>query len=250
LFAAETGCSLHVVHVSSGRGIGLIAEARRRGIDVSCETCPHYLVLTEDDLDVLGAVAKCAPPLRQSTEQETLWEHLFAGTLPMVASDHSPAPAEMKASPNVFEVWGGISGCQSTLQLLLTEGYERRHFPLAAIAAVTAEYVSRRFGFWPEKGCLATGADADLVVVDLAQSSVLQGADLFYRHRHSPYTGRRLRGRVVRTIVRGRTIFREGEFVSAPIGQLLKPSGRMPGERRKKNSLEGEARVADIPATN
>ncbi|HZU04266.1 MAG TPA: allantoinase AllB, partial [Ktedonobacteraceae bacterium] len=123
LFAQETACSLHIVHVSSGRGVRLVAAARARGIDVSCETCPHYLVLTEDDVETIGVLAKCAPPLRSQTEQEALWQHLLAGSIPMVASDHSPAPAEMKNTATFFQAWGGISGCQSLMQLLLTEGY-------------------------------------------------------------------------------------------------------------------------------
>ncbi len=108
LFAQETGCALHIVHVSSGRGIIMVAEARARGIDVSCETCAHYLVLTEDDVERLGAIAKCAPPLRTLEEQAQLWQQLFAGNILMVTSDHSPAPASMKSAANFFQVWGGI----------------------------------------------------------------------------------------------------------------------------------------------
>lgn len=224
LFAQESGCALHFVHVSSGRGIGLVAEARARGIDVSCETCTHYLVLTEDDVEELGAVAKCAPPLRPQAEQDALWQQLFDGNIPMVTSDHSPAPADMKTSPDFFKVWGGISGCQSLLQLLLTEGYDRRQLPLTTIAAITAEYAARRFGLLPGKGCLVTGADADLVLVDLSSNLTLQRSDLFYRHQHSPYEGRMLQGRIMRTLVRGNTVFREGKIISAPTGRLLKPT--------------------------
>ena len=224
LFAQETGCPLHIVHVSSGRGIGMVAEARARGIDVSCETCTHYLVLTEDDVEELGAVAKCAPPLRPQTEQDALWQQLFDGNIPIVTSDHSPAPADMKTSPDFFKVWGGISGCQSLLQVLLTEGYDRRQLPLPTIAAITAENIARRFGPLPGKGRLAIDADADLVLVDLSSSFTLQRSDLFYRHQQSPYAGRLLRGRIVRTLVRGNTIFREGKIISAPTGRLLKPS--------------------------
>jgi allantoinase len=224
-FAAETGCALHIVHISCGRGIQLIKAAQERGINVSCETCPHYLVLTEDDVEALGAVAKCAPPLRSKADQDSLWQYLRAGSVPMVTSDHSPAPASMKTSANFFEVWGGISGCQSLLSLLLTEGYDQRQLPLNAIAAITAEYVAYRFGLFPRKGHIAIGADADLTLVDLKSSVTLQASDLFYRHQHSPYVGKTLRGRIVRTLLRGRTIFQEGRIVSAPCGQLLKPSG-------------------------
>ncbi|GAC1645649.1 MAG: allantoinase AllB [Ktedonobacteraceae bacterium] len=224
LMAKETGCSLHIVHVSSGRGVRLVAEARSQGVDVSCETCPHYLVLSEDDMEALGAIAKCAPPLRSQEEREALWQQVFAGNVPMIASDHSPAPADMKTNANFFSVWGGISGCQSLLLLLLTEGYEHRSLPLKRIPALTAEYVAQRFGLLAHKGQLAEGADADMVLVDLQSRNVLQSTDLFYRHQHSPYVGKLLRGRIVQTLVRGNTIFREGVFVSEAIGRLLKPS--------------------------
>jgi allantoinase len=218
------------VHVSSGRGVSRVAEARARGVDVSCETCPHYLVLSEDDLAELGAVAKCAPPLRPLSEQNQLWQHLLSGTLPMVASDHSPSPPSMKgietdAKPILifFTAWGGISGCQSTLQLLLTDGHFQRQLPLETIAAVTSEFVARRFGL-PRKGRLAVGADADLALVDLAHSAPLAPADLHYRHRHSPYVGRTLRGRIVQTILRGTTVWLDGNIVVQPGGRLLKPT--------------------------
>ncbi|GCE30815.1 allantoinase [Dictyobacter alpinus] len=221
LFAQETGCTLHIVHVSSGRGVRLVAGARARGQDVSCETCPHYLVLTEEDVEELGAVAKCAPPLRSRSEQEALWQHLFAGTLPMVASDHSPAPPQMKLSADFFKVWGGISGCQSLLSLLLTEGYHQRHLPLQTIVAATSAYVARRFQLPDQKGRLEVGADADLSLVALSTPYQLQERDLFYQHPYSPYLGLELRGKIVRTLVRGHTVFLDGEIVGMPKGQFL-----------------------------
>ncbi len=226
LFAEETGCSLHIVHVSSGRGVRLVAAARTRGVDVSCETCPHYLVLTADDVEALGAIAKCAPPLRSPAEQQALWQHLFSGNIPMVASDHSPAPAAMKAGSDFFQVWGGISGCQSLLQLLLTEGHVRRRLSLPLIASLTAEYVARRFHVSPQKGRIAPGCDADLVLVNLQESFSLQASDLLYRHAHSPYIGRKLSGRVVRTLVRGHTVFLNSTIVATPSGRFVRAHGR------------------------
>lgn len=226
LFANETGCPLHIVHVSSGRGVSLVAEARARGMNVSCETCTHYLVLTEDDVERLGAIAKCAPPLRSQQEQDALWQHIFAGDIPMVTSDHSPAPAEMKTDANFFQVWGGISGCQSLLQLLLTEGYEKRSLPLPRIASLTSENIARRFGLLARKGRLALGMDADIALVNMQSRERLQTNDLFYRHKHSPYVDRMLRGKIMRTLVRGKTVFLEGKIVSPPLGQLLTPTYR------------------------
>ena len=108
-FAAETGCALHIVHVCSGRGVALVTEARLRGVDVTCETCPHYLVLTPDDVEALGAVAKCAPPVREAAEQERLWEQVRGGAVHFVASDHSPSEPSLKAGA-FGDAWGGIAG--------------------------------------------------------------------------------------------------------------------------------------------
>ena len=102
-----------------------MADARARGVDVSCETCPHYLVLTEEDAEALGNVAKCAPPLRPREEREALWQALADGTLPMVASDHSPAPWELKSGEDAFAAWGGISGCQTMLGAAAHRGPSR-----------------------------------------------------------------------------------------------------------------------------
>ena len=218
--AAATGCALHVVHVSSGAGVALVAEARARGVDVTCETCPHYLVLDDDDADALGALAKCAPPIRPSAEVEALWARVLHGDVDLVATDHSPAPASMKTSADAFVVWGGISGAQTLLALLLDAG-TRRGLPLARLVALLCAAPAERFGLAPAKGALAVGADADLVLVDPRAEWLVQRDALLDRHRLSPYVGRRLRGRAVRTILRGRTVIRDGAIVDAPRGRLL-----------------------------
>jgi allantoinase len=203
--------------------VALVAEARERGIDVSCETCAHYLALTEDDVERIGAIAKCAPPLRPQSEQDALWQHLANGTLQMVTSDHSPAPASMKSGTDFFKIWGGISGCQSLLSVLLTDGVTAHKLPLTTIANITSGYVAHRFRLPLTKGRLAPGADADLVLVNLAESYTLQPADLLYRHRHSPYIGKHFRGRVIQTLLRGRTIYKNGKVASEAGGRLVKP---------------------------
>jgi allantoinase len=206
LFAEDTQCALHIVHVSTGRGVALVAEAQIRGVNVSCETCPHYLIFSEEDVEQIGALAKCAPPIRSSTERNALWDLIMSGTLSIVASDHSPAPPDMKQSDDFFAIWGGISGCQSTLPLLLTAGHFQRQIALPTIANITATATAKRFGLWPQKGCLQVGSDADLALVDLNHESTLRTEDLYYRHRQSPYVGMQLRGKVVQTFVRGKRI--------------------------------------------
>jgi allantoinase len=221
-FAAETGCALHVVHVSSGRGVALVAQARARGVDVTCETCPHYLVLDEEDAERLGALAKCAPPLRAPDEREALWAALQAGDVDLVATDHSPAPAALKQGDDFFAVWGGIAGAQTLLALLYDEGVVRRGLTPAALAALLAATPARRSGLAPGKGSLAVGADADVALVDPAATWTLSREALLDRHRLSPFVGRQLRGRVVRTILRGRTVARDGRIVGAPGGRVVR----------------------------
>ncbi len=213
--AAETGCRLHIVHVSCGIGVTLVAEARANGIDVTCETCPHYLVLTEEDMERLGAVAKCAPPLRSPNDQRQLREQLADVTT--IGSDHSPSPPEMKQRDNFFDVWGGISGCQHLLPLLIDAGV-----PAAEIGRLTSADVASRFRV-SAKGGIAVGNDADFTLVDLNAAEVISAEALHYRHQQSPYVGRTLRARVRRTFLRGQTVFEDGKFTARPFGRLVRP---------------------------
>ncbi len=234
-FAGETKCALHIVHVSSGAGVALIASARNQGADVTCETCPHYLVLTEDDAEKIGALAKCAPPLRTQSAQDVLWRYLEAGYVNTVGSDHSPSPPDMKRNFNFFKVWGGISGVQHTLPLLLTGssrckeaqiecGVESQwRIPLQKISDLLSANVALRFKI-PRKGKIAPGFDADFALVDLSAQFTVAKEDLFYRHPQSPYVGRTLTGRVTQTIRRGKTIFKDGKIVNAGGGKLIIPT--------------------------
>jgi allantoinase len=222
--AGEAGARLHVIHISSGRGVALAADAKARGIDVSIETCPHYLSLTDADVERLGAVAKCAPPVRDAQEQDRLWSELLSGNVDVVASDHSPSRPDLKTG-DFWKAWGGIAGVQSTLAVLLEEGYHRRGLALERIASLTAETPARRFGF-EGRGRLAVGASADFSLVDLDSSFTLNADDLHQRHRMSPYVGRSFRGRVKRTLRRGETIFVDGRITVKNGGKLVKPSGK------------------------
>jgi allantoinase len=221
--AEQTRCSLHIVHVSSGAGVRAVVEARRRGVDATCETCPHYLVLTDDDVERIGAAAKCAPPIRLAAEREALWRSLIAGEIDFVASDHSPAPRSMKTSSDFFAVWGGISGCQTTLGLLLFQGHSLRSIPLEQISSWISERPAKRYRL-ENKGRIEVGADADLALVDLSRSTVLACDALLDRHRFSPYLGQRLAGAVRRTIIRGQTAFAEGKIVASFRGRFVRPA--------------------------
>ncbi|MEM6332038.1 MAG: allantoinase AllB [Planctomycetota bacterium] len=219
--AAETGCRLHVVHVSHPLVAKAVSDAQAAGgVDVTCETCPHYLTFSDDDLVRRGALLKCAPPLRDSSAVQGLWSGLEAGVFAFVGSDHSPCTPSMKAGDNAFEVWGGVAGVQSTLGVLLNRA---QRLGLQCIAGLTATAVASRFGL-ASKGRLAVGFDADLSLIDLESGYELTGDMLQDRHRASPYVGMRFRGVVQRTLVRGATVWRDGTQVGRPAGRLVKPT--------------------------
>ena len=213
LLAREAGAKLHVVHISSARGVAAALEARALGTDISIETCAHYLYFTDADMERIGAVAKCAPPLRPAAERVSLDD------VDIVASDHSPAPFAMKQDMDFFKVWGGIAGVQSTLAVLLGMT------SLERVAELMAANPARRFGL-ARKGTLAVGYDADFVLVDPAAEYTVARESLFQRHGLSPYLGKKFRGVVRRTVLRGKTIFQDGRICkdSASHAALIRPT--------------------------
>jgi allantoinase len=150
-----------------------------------------------------------------------MWSILGEGWLQMVVSDHSPSTLELKSGTDFFKIWGGISGCQSTRQLLLAN--DKLELPL--LARLTATNVARRFGL-TNKGDIATGFDADLWLVDLTHEDVVRREDLLYRNPFSVHEGQPIRGRTVRTMVRGQTVFADGKPVGKPAGRFIRRDAR------------------------
>ena len=223
LFARETGCATHFVHLSVARAVVMVAEAQARGVPVSCETCPHYLLYSEEDMERIGLPLKTAPPVRVAGEPDKLWALIGDRTLRMVTSDHSPGHPEVKQA-GFWDSWGGASGAQSTLQLLLEEGYGNRSLPLQMIAELTGGSAARRFRL-AGKGEIAVGNDADLALVDLGWRGEVKLEDLQYQHQYSCYSGLPIRGRIERTLLRGQTVYDNGAFAASPLGRFLAPSG-------------------------
>lgn len=197
----ETGCEAHIVHVSTAEGAALL------GGRVTGETCPHYLLYVAEDMGRIGGTAKCFPPFRTAADRSAL------RSMPMVVSDHSPSTLDLKQGDDFNLIWGGISGCQTTRQLLLADGFDP-----VRVANVTAVNIARRFGL-AGKGDIAPGFDADLWLVDLSHEDVVRGEDLLYKNRFSAHEGQKIRGRTVRTLVRGRDPGRG-------VGRFLRPSTR------------------------
>lgn len=226
--AGETGCSLHIVHVSSPAGIALITEARAQRVDVTAETCPHYLLLNDQAVTRLGAAGKCAPPIRDEKNRLALWTELRAGRIHTVGSDHSPAPPALKTSKNFFEIWGGISGVQHGAQLLLHECASTLENDLPKLAAVLARNVARRFRIEERKGSIALGRDADFSIFALREPTKIAADDLWTRHRTSAYVGRQNRTHISHTYVRGQAAWRDGRLaLPSPRAEFLRPVGSL-----------------------
>ena len=224
-FAGETGCALHVVHVSSPEGVALITEARGMRVDVTAETCSHYLLLNDKNVAKLGAPAKCAPPIRDEKRRVAMWQELRAGNIQTVGSDHSPSPPDMKTSRDFFEIWGGIAGVQHGFQLLMNECAETADKDLPRLAAVLARNVARRFRIDDRKGLLAVGRDADFTLVEFGAKRTIRADELWTRHRISPYVGRASKACVTHTYVRGCPVWADGGVASgSPKGQFLRPT--------------------------
>lgn len=227
LLAEETGASIHFVHVSTPGAVREVAAARARGVRATLETCPHYLALDEDDLARLGPYGKCAPPLRPRPLVEQLWHEVLAGRVDLVASDHSPCPPEDKerGRDDIWQAWGGLHGVQTLLPVLLDEGVHRRGMSLPLLVRLTSAAPARRYGLYPRKGALLVGSDADFVLVNPDAEWTLDAGMLKTRWPISPFVGRRFRGRVESTFLRGTAVCRAGNLVVQPgFGKRLLPS--------------------------
>lgn len=240
--AAERGMPIGIVHASSPRTARLAADARLRGVNVTVETCPHYLFLTADDLDRLGPYAKCNPPLRTREEQDGLWSAIREGHIEYVGSDHSPFLAEDKErhGDQIFKAPPGIAGLDIFVPLMLTAVNAGR-LSLPQVSAVCSEHASFVFSL-PAKGRLLPGSDADFTIVDLKKKWRFDRSKAFSRSRANMavYDGMALKGRVVSTIVRGVTVYEDGQIVG-PVGhgRFVRPDPEIEGGRPLAGVLWG-----------
>lgn len=214
----EPGASLHFLHTTLSSNMEAVQQARRMGLKVTVETCPHYLTLAEKDFLALGPVAKCAPPIRSEDEVNALWDSVKNGLVDMIGSDHSPCTLDLKdkGNENIWEAWGGISGVQTMLPLLYSEGVLKRNLSLPLLVRMLSYAPSRLFGLYPHKGVLQLGSDADIVIFDPEKRWVIERESLLYKNKQSPFIGRPVTGAVVSTLLRGNVVYRKGEIVAPP----------------------------------
>jgi len=215
--AIDTGARAHILHLSSGDSIGRLAAARAEGVDISVETCPHYLTLTAEEIPAGATAFKCCPPIREDDNRDELWQGIADGTIDYVVSDHSPSTPELKyAGDGDFQVaWGGIASLQLGLPLMWTEG-RRRGIRLELIVELMSSAPADRVGL-ADKGRIALGAAADFAVFAPEQAFVVDAAALAHRHPVTPYDGRELTGMVRATYLAGRPVDHD-----RPRGRLLR----------------------------
>jgi allantoinase len=218
----EFKCPIHIVHLSSAKAIVMLANARSEGLPITVETCPHYLHLAAERIPDGATLFKCAPPIRDETNRNCLWEALLTGVIDLIASDHSPCPPAMKQldTRNFQQAWGGIAGLSVSLSVVWTD-FRQRGLPLSYLVKWMAEAPAKLASLTGRKGCIAVGYDADLVVFDPEASFTLTADRLHYRHPVSPYLGEKLFGVVKHTFLRGKEVFSESAFATAPSGVEL-----------------------------
>lgn len=209
---------VHVLHLSSSDALPLIAAAKREGVRITVETCPHYLTLTAEEVPDGASEFKCCPPIREAANQDLLWQALADGTIDCVVTDHSPSTADLKTD-DFATAWGGISGLQLSLSAVWTEARKRGH-DLEDVVRWMSTRTAQLVGLDSRKGAIAVGHDADFAVLAPDETFTVDPAALQHRNRVTAYAGRTLSGVVKSTWLRGERIVAEGEF-SAPRGELL-----------------------------
>lgn len=224
----EFGTQVHIVHHSSADALAAISLAKKEGLKLTAETCPHYLAFAAEDIPDGATEFKCCPPIRERENREQLWRALSDGTIDFVVSDHSPCPPEMKLTEtgDFLAAWGGIASLQFRLQIIWTECRKRGH-TLAEMTKWLCTAPARLVNLAERKGRIAEGFDADIVIWKPEEEFEVTADVIHHRHKLTPYAGQTLAGLVQKTFLRGQKIYDEGQFESEPTGEsLLSQAGK------------------------
>jgi dihydroorotase len=207
ILAEWTGARIHVLHISSAAELRPLAEAKARGVDITGETCPHYLLLSEANYEKFGGIVRVNPPVREASNQEPLWQGLLDGTIDMIATDHAPHAREEKTRPDIWTVDCGFPGVETQMPIMLTE-VARGRGTIQDYVRWSAESPAKIWGLYPRKGALAAGSDADIAIVDLNRGWTIDDGKIQSRSKISPWHGRAATALPIHTLVRGRFVMK------------------------------------------
>ncbi len=219
-YCKDIGVRLHILHASAEESVDLVAEAQKKGLPVTMETCPHYLFLTDKDFERVGTRMKGYPPVRRQKDQDKLWQGIQDGVVTNICSDHAPHTAEEKQG-GLFEIPAGMCGVQSLVPLMLGAVSEGK-ITKQQLAVLLSEGPAKLYGLYPQKGSLQVGTDADITLVDFGREMTIREEELQSVSKVTAFDGFTVQGVPVATIVRGRVVMRNGEIVSQPCGKFLK----------------------------
>jgi dihydroorotase len=217
ILAEWTGARIHILHISSADELRPLREAKARGVDITGETCPHYLMLSADDYARFAGVIRVNPPVREKHNQEPIWAALADGTIDAIATDHAPHSREEKTRNDMFDVDCGFPGVETQMPLMLTQVNAGR-MTIMDYVAMSAAKPAKIFGLYPRKGVIAPGAEADIAVVDLAREMTIDDAKLQSRAKITPWHRRKVKGLPIHTLVRGRFVMRDRALVDGTRG--------------------------------
>jgi dihydroorotase len=203
-----TGARIHILHISSAAELRPLAEAKARGVDVTGETCPHYLLLCETDYEKFGGIVRVNPPVREAPNRQPLWNALLDGTIDIIATDHAPHAPEEKTRNDIWKVDCGFPGVETQMPLMLTE-IKRGRATIRDYVRWSAESPAKVWGLYPRKGTLTVGSDADIAIVDLSREWTIDDALIQSRSKISPWHGRKATALPIHTLVRGRLVMKD-----------------------------------------
>ena len=214
-FAEASGARLHIVHMSTGIGAKLVGDAKKRGLDVTSESCPHYLTLNyQEAMTKHGACAKIAPPLRTKKDNELHWEGINNGSIDFVATDHAPYEIESekaKEGMNIWTAFPGIPGVETMVPVVVSEGYNKGRISLSKLVEVLSTNAAKHYGLYPKKGALNIGSDADFTIIDLDKEWTIERETMVSMCGYTPLEGMELKGKVAKTVVRGNLVYQDEE---------------------------------------
>ncbi|MFN0139186.1 MAG: allantoinase AllB [Pyrinomonadaceae bacterium] len=218
----ETGCRIHIVHLSSSDAVPMLRAAKDEGLPVTAETCPHYLTFAAETIADGATHFKCCPPVRERENREKLWAAIADGTIDMVVSDHSPCTPALKLleQGDFINAWGGISALQFSLPVMWTN-LKKRGYAITDLTRLMSSHTARLAGLSNRKGELRVGFDADIMIWNPDEEFTVITELIHHRHKLTPYAGRKLFGKIEQTIVSGKAVFDRGKFAGGENGKLM-----------------------------